>query len=127
MTATKRALAALELLLIFPAALFFGALFTRNLQPPHYEPARTAARVVAWYAARPGVGLWLLLIVLPLVALVTGCAALLRSWNEDDRFRAAARSARTAIREQLPAFVVAAATLTAGGILSAVALHALSD
>jgi hypothetical protein len=42
----KRAIAATELLLIFPAALFMMALFVRNLQPLQYEPARTAQRIV---------------------------------------------------------------------------------
>src|SRR5713101_1636702 len=36
-----------------------------------------------WNSARPHVGLWLLLIALPLVVLVTGCAVLL--WNDDAR------------------------------------------
>ena len=43
-----RALAATELALIFPAALFMTALFVRNLQPPQYEPAHTAERIVTW-------------------------------------------------------------------------------
>jgi len=66
--------ATLELLLIFPAVLFMTALFVRSVQPPQYEPAHTALRIVDWYAARTYVGLWLLLIALPIVVLVIGAS-----------------------------------------------------
>src|SRR5260370_37059491 len=36
MNVAKRVIAATELLLIFPAALFMMALFVRDLQPPQY-------------------------------------------------------------------------------------------
>ena len=39
MHALKRSIAALELLLIFPASLFMLALFLREVQPAPYEPA----------------------------------------------------------------------------------------
>jgi hypothetical protein len=38
MNTFKRAIAAAELLLVFPAVLFMTALFVRNLQPLQYEP-----------------------------------------------------------------------------------------
>jgi len=69
MQTLKRAIAATELILIVPAALFMTALFVRNLQPLQYEPAHTAQRIVMWYAARPHVGLWVFLIALPFVVL----------------------------------------------------------
>ena len=127
MNTTRRAIAATELLLIFPATLFMTALFVRNLQPQQYEPARTAQRIVAWYAGRPRVGLWVLLIALPMAVLVTGCATLWRSWNHDVELRQAARRTLDAIRAQLATVCVAAATLTAGGVLAMVALHLLAD
>jgi hypothetical protein len=127
MKIVKRAVAATELLLISPAVLFMAALFVRNLSPKQYEPALTAQRIVVWYAARPHFGLWVLLIALPFAVLVTGCAALLRSWNDDVELRQAARQALAAIRPHLPALFVAAATLTAGGVLAAVAVHVLTD
>jgi hypothetical protein len=46
---TRRWIAATELTLIFPAALFMTALFVRNLQPQQYEPAHTAQQIVMWY------------------------------------------------------------------------------
>ena len=108
-------------------ALFMTALFVRNLQPLQYEPAHTAQRIVMWYSARPHVGLWVFLIALPFVVLVTGCATLLRSWNDDVQLRQAAAQAFTALRAHLAMVFVAAATLTAGGVLAIVTLHVLTD
>jgi len=127
MNIMKRAIAATELLLIFPAALFMTALFVRNLQPLEYEPARTAERIVTWYSGRPHIGLWVLLIALPLAVLITGCGTLLRNWRDDVALRQAARQTLAAIRAHLAMLLVAGATLTAGGILAIVTLHVLTD
>ncbi|MBZ5590021.1 MAG: hypothetical protein LAO05_15815 [Acidobacteriia bacterium] len=127
MNTIKRTIAALEVLLIFPAVLFITSLFVRNLQPLQYEPAHTAQGIVMWYAARPHVGLWVLLIALPFAVLVIGCATLLRTWNDDAELRQAARQMVAAIRVHLATVVVAAATLTAGGVLAIVAVHSLTD
>jgi hypothetical protein len=127
MRTLQRTIAATELLLIFPAALFMSALFVRNLQPLQYEPAHTAQRIVMWYAVRPHIGLWVLLMALPFAVLVTGCATLLRSWNDDGELRHAARQTLAAFHAHLAILIVAAATLTAGGILAMVAVHSLTD
>ena len=127
MKTIRRAIAAAELLLIFPAVLFMTTLFVRNLQPQQYEPAHTAERIVTWYAVRPRVGLWVLLMALPLAVLITGCATLLRSWNGDVELRQAARQTLAAIHAHLATLIVAVATLTAGGVLAIVALHSLTD
>lgn len=124
---TKRAIAATELLLVFPAALFMLALFVRNLQPLQYEPARTAQRIVDWYAVRPRIGLWGLLIALPLAVLLTGCSTLLRNWSREPQLRQATGQTLAAIRPHLAMLLIAGATLTAGGILAMVALHVLTD
>ena len=126
-TSRHATLAAAELLLIFPAALFMISLFVRNLQPPQLEPARGASEIVAWYAARPRIGLWLLLFAFPLTVLVTGCATLFRKWSGEAELRQAARDTLAVIRPHLSTLLVAAATLTAGGVLAIVALHVLSD
>ena len=118
---TRRTIAAAELLLIFPAALFMAAVFLRNLLPLD-DPSNTAQQWVMWYSVRPWT-LWVLLIALPLVVLVTGCATLLRSWNADG----ALRRAFGAVRGHLAMLLVAAATLTAGGVLLIVALHMLAN
>ncbi len=123
----KRTVAATELLLIFPAALFMTALFVRNLQPRQYEPARSAQQIVMWYAARPHLGLWVLLIALPLAVLGTGCLTLLRAWREDPDLRQVARQTLAVVRAHLALLLIAATTLMAGGILAIVALHVVTD
>ncbi len=127
MKTIKPAVAAAEVLLIFPAALFMAALFVRELQPKQYEPAHSAQRVVDWYAARVHLGLWVMLIALPLIVLTTGSAALLRVWNSNDELRQATRQTMGAIRTHLATLFVAAATLAAFGFLAIVALHMLTD
>ena len=73
-----RSVAVLELLFVFPAVLFMTALFARSIQPLQYEPAHAAQRIVDWYAVRPHVGLWVLLIALPLAVVAIGSATLMR-------------------------------------------------
>jgi hypothetical protein len=85
MNTIHHALAAAELLLVVPAALF-----VRDIQPAHYEPARTAGRLVDWFSARPLVGLDVFLIALPFAVFVTGCTTLVRRWRRDPEFRRAA-------------------------------------
>ena len=127
MKALRRALATVELMLIFPAALFMSALFVRNLQPQQYEPARTAERIVVWYAARTHLGLWLFLIAFPLAVLVIGCVSLVRSWRADPALRTVALECAAAIRRHCAVLVVALATATSAGILGIVALHLITD
>ena len=111
----KRAIAATELLLILPAALFMTSLVVRTLQPLPSAPARIAEQIVQWYAGRQWT-LWILLIALPLAVLITGCASLMQG------------SARlAALREHPSTIVVAAATLTAGVFLVIVVLHMLAN
>jgi hypothetical protein len=127
MNTLKRAIAATELVLIFPAALFMTALFVRNLQPQQYEPAHTAQRIVTWYSVTPHIGLWLLLIALPFAVLVLGSGTLLRSWGAEPELRDATRRALAIIRGHLATLLIALATLVAGVILAIVALHVLTD
>jgi hypothetical protein len=126
-TTKKWTVATLELLLVFPATLFITALFVRNLQPQQYEPAHTAQQIVTWYASRPRIGLWGLLIALPLAVLATGCVALLSAWNRDSELRQATQDVLTAIRAHSAMLLVFVATLTSAGILAIVALHVLTD
>jgi hypothetical protein len=119
----RRMIAFVELALIFPAGLFMTALFLRAVQPLQFEPARTAARIVAWYSARMQVGLWLFLMAFPLAVLVTGCVTLVRAWNGDAELRQAARL----VRSHWATVLVALATMAAGCVLAIVALHAVSD
>jgi hypothetical protein len=122
-----RFIALAELLLIFPAVLFLGSLFARDVQPPGLEPAQTARRVVDWYAARPVLGLDVFLIALPFVAFIIGCATALRRWTIDAGLRGAALETLAAVRAHFATLLIAGATLAAGGILGIVALHVITD
>ncbi len=90
MDTNGRIIAATELVLIFPAALFMTAVVTRHLQPLQYEPAHTAQQIVTWYSVRYWT-LWVLLIGSPFAALLAGCVTLLRSWNRGPDPQQAAR------------------------------------
>ncbi|MBV8573020.1 MAG: hypothetical protein JO319_20550 [Acidobacteriaceae bacterium] len=124
---SKYTIASAEVLLVLPAALFMAALFLSNVQPEPYEPAHSAHQIVAWYAVRTYIGLWLFLIALPTVALLTGSATLLRRWSTDVELREATRQTCSALMPHLATAVIAAATLLAGVILAIVALHILTD
>jgi hypothetical protein len=127
MTTIKRIIAILELLLVFPAALFMTALFARNVQPAPYEPAQTARRLVEWFSARPFLGLDVFLIALPFTAFVIGCATVLLSWRRDAELRQSALEALAIVRRHLAAFLIVGSTLAAGAILSIVAMHLITD
>ena len=127
MNTTTRTVAAAELFLVFPAALFMTALFVRNIQPPQYEPAHTAQRLVDCFAARPFLGLDVSLIALPFAALIIGCATVMRRWHSDAELRQGVRQTFAVVRSQLATLLIAVATLMAGGILAIVALHVATD
>lgn len=121
-----RIIAAIHLVLLFPAALFMTALVLRSLQPLQYEPAHSAQQLVMWYAGRIWT-LWVLLLALPLAVLVTGCATLLRSWNRDSALPHTVRQSLAEVRAHVATLFVAVATLAAGGILAIVVLHMLAN
>jgi hypothetical protein len=127
MNSTKRILAMTEFLLVLPAMLFMTSLFVRNLQPQQYEPARSAGRLVEWYSARPILCLGIFLIALPLTVFMIGCITLLRSWRSDAKLRQASMETFAAVRANLAALAIAAATVVAAGILAVVALHVITD
>lgn len=126
MRTLTRVIAALELVLIFPAALFMIALVVRNLGPLQYEPAQTAQRIVMWYSTQMWT-LWVLLLALPFAVLVTGCGTLLRDWSRDVKLPNTARQSRAVIRAHPETLFVAATTLAAAGILVIVVLHMLAN
>ncbi|MGA8741260.1 MAG: hypothetical protein WB561_08750 [Terracidiphilus sp.] len=122
-----RFVAVLELLFVFPAVLFMTALFTRSIRPLRYEPAHAAQRIVDWYAVRPHVGLWVLLIALPLAVVVIGSATLMREWDRSQELREGIRRTIGFICSHASSVLIAGATAMAGGILAIVALHVLTD
>lgn len=128
MKSSKRAIAAAELVLLFPAALFMTSLFLREIQPQHFEPAHSANLIVNWYATGPvWFTLWMLLMAMPLAVFIMGAATLVRSWNSDADLRHASRQVLSTIRSHLATLLIAAATLTAGGVLMIIALHTITD
>jgi hypothetical protein len=121
-----RVIAAMELVLIFPAVLFMTALVLRNLLPLQYEPARSAQQLVMWYAGRIWT-LWFLLLGLPLIVLVSGCAELLRSYNSDIVLPLTSQKSLAMVRAHLSSLFIAATTLMAGVILAIVISHVLAN
>jgi hypothetical protein len=98
----------MELVLLFPAALFMTAVIVRNFQPLQYEPAHTAQMIVTWYAGRVWT-LWVLLIGLPFTALVIGCVTLVWNWAD--------RQQSSKVHLQPANLIIAAATLAEKVIL----------
>jgi hypothetical protein len=127
MKTAKRFVALTELFLLFPGVLFMAALFMRNVQPSQYEPARTAGRVVDWFSARPFLGLGIFLVMLPFVALLLGCATIVRNLWRDATLRQATLEMFALVRAHLATLVIAAASLVAAGILFIVGLHVITD
>jgi hypothetical protein len=122
-----RLVAAIQLALIFPAALFMTAVFVGTGGPPQYDLAHVAQRLVMWYSARMWT-LWLLLLAFPFAVLVTGCVTLLRNWNRDVELPHAARQTlATMIPAPLATFFVAGTTLTSAAILAIVVVHMLAN
>ena len=117
-----RIIAALELALIFPAALFMAALVVRSSGPLGYEPAHSAQQLVMWYAGRMWT-LWVLLLALPFAVLLIGCVTLYR----DAELLHSARQSLSMLRGQLATLLVAGTTLAAMGILAIVILHMLAN
>jgi hypothetical protein len=114
-------IAALATGLVLPAVLFVGALFARQVPPPHAQPARSADRIVRWYSDHPQLGLWVLLLLLPMTAFVLGSAALLRTWAENPMLRYYTWRAITSVPEHYPAFLLAIATMASAGVLAMMA------
>jgi hypothetical protein len=119
-----RFIAAMQLALILPAALFMKAVLVAVGNAPQYDLAHVAQRIVMWYSARTWT-LWLLLLGLPFAVLVTGCATLLRRWNHDVELPHSARLAM--IPAPLATLFVAGTTLLSAGILAIVVLHMLAN
>jgi ABC-type Fe3+ transport system permease subunit len=127
MKTIQRSLAALELLLVFPAVLFMMSLVVRSIQPQQFEPAHTAQRIVDWYASSTHIGLWLLLIALPLTVLLLGAITLLREWRKNTDLRTSALQALALVRAHFATLLIACTTATAFGILAIVAMHMMTD
>jgi hypothetical protein len=127
MKTIPRLLAAIELMLVFPAVLFMASLFARSIEPVQYQPAHIAQQIVDWYAARPHLGLWILLIAFPMIVLATGMAWLAREWRRDQYFRSPMITLLALCRSEGSALLVAVSTSMAAIILAIVAFHMITN
>lgn len=112
-----RLVAATQLALILPAALFLTAVLVGLGDPPQYELANVAHRIGGWYTARSWT-LPVLLLVLPFATMIGGCATLLYRWRGDDE-----RSSLAMIPAPIATLLIAWATLSSAAIIAIVILH----
>ena len=127
MSLTNDVIAIWALALVCPAVLFVAALCLRQVPPPHAEPARTAERIVRWYAAHPQLALWVLLVLLPLSAFILGSAGLLRTWADNPQLRDYAWRAVAAIPAHWPAVSIGVATVLSAGLLTMITAHLMRE
>ena len=123
MSLTNDVIAAWALALVGPAVLFVAALLIRQVPPPESQPARTADRIVKWYAAHPQFALWVLLLLLPISTFLLGSAALMRTWGDNPKLQYYTWRALTEIPEHWPALSIGGATLLAAGVLAMITTH----
>ena len=123
MSLTNDVIAAWALALVGPAVLFVAALLIRQVPPPEAQLARTADRIVKWYAAHPQFALWVLLFLLPISAFILGSAALMRTWDNNPQLQYYTWRALAEIPEHWPALSIGGATLLAAGVLAMLTGH----
>jgi len=116
----------MQLVLIIPAALFMTAVLVTAGDTPKYDLARLAQRIDIWYSGRIWT-LWLLLLALPCIVLIAGCATLLATWKHDvEVLHSSGRSLAT-IQAPLATLGVVGTTFASAAILAIVMLHMLAN
>jgi hypothetical protein len=123
MSLTNDVIAAWALALLCPALVFLAALYLRQLPRLESEPARTADRIVTWFAAHPQFGLWGVLVLFPLSAFILGSGALVRTWGDNPQLREYAWRALWAIPAHWPAVSIGGATLLSAAVLLMITGH----
>src|SRR5262245_15823386 len=123
MSLTNDVIAAWALALVCPAVLFVAALLVRQVHPTESQPARTADRIVKWYAAHPQFALWVLLLILPLFTFLLGSTTLMRTWDNNPRLQYYTWRALAELPEHWPALSIGGATLLAAGVLAMITGH----
>src|SRR5262245_8186217 len=111
MALTNDVIAVCTFALVGPAILFVTALSLRQAPRLGSKSARTAERIVKWYAAHPQFSLWVLFLLLPFSALVLGVGALLRTWDDNPKLRYWVSRALEEIPKHWPAWSIGGATL----------------
>lgn len=123
MSLTNDVIAAWALALVGPAVLFVVALLVRQVPPPESQPARTADRIVKWYAAHPQFALWVLLLLLPMSTFLLGSTTLMRTWDNNPRLQYYTWRTLAEMPEHWPALSIGVATLLAAGVLAMITGH----
>jgi hypothetical protein len=123
MSLTNDVIAFSAFALVAPAVLFLAALLLRQVRRRESGPARTADRIVRWYAAHPQFALWVLFLLMPLSAFVLGMAALLRTWGDNPQLQYWAGRVLEEIPEHWPALTVGGATLLSMALLVMITAH----
>jgi hypothetical protein len=126
MSLTNDVIAVWAFALVGPAVLFVAALFLRQIPPAHREPARSADRIVSWFAAHPQLSLWVLLLMLPFGAFVLGSVALVRTWADNPQLQYYTWRALAEIPEHWPAMSIGGATFLAAAVLVTMTAHLFS-
>ena len=123
MALTNDIVAAWTLVAVSPSVLFVAALFLRQSLRPGTPPARSADRIVKWYAAHPQFALWVLLLLLPMSTFLLGSTTLMRTWDNNPRLQYYTWRTLAEMPEHWPALSIGVATLLAAGVLAMITGH----
>ena len=127
MALTNDIVAAWTLVAVSPSVLFVAALFVRQVLRPAAPVARSADRIVKWYATHPQLALWVLMLLLPTSAFVLGSAALMRTWANNFELRYYTWRALIEIPEHWQAFTIGGVTVISAALLMMVTTHLFRD
>ncbi len=117
-----------EWLMVLPGTVLLAASALRMVQPRQYEPARTSWMIFEWTVTHVSrLGAATLFVGMPGIVVAVGCAALLRSWRQDQALRHDAATTFATLRRHFAAVLLAAAVLFAGAILAVVTVHVVTD
>lgn len=126
MELSNNVVAGWALALLGPAVLFIAALALRQVPPSDSQPARTADRIVRWYAAHPQLALWVLLLLLPFTAFVLGSTTLMQTWFTNPELRRFTWRLLSQIQEHWPTVSIVGATGVAFALLVMVTAHLMA-
>jgi hypothetical protein len=122
------ALAVTQCLIVLPAVFALGVSAVRLVQPLQHEPAHTSRVIFDWMSrhldSRAAATIFL---VFPGIALATGSAALLRSWQRDDLLRWDTLALLAVLRRNWHMLLLMAGMAAGGTILMAALLHMITD
>ena len=117
-----------EWVMVLPAAVFLAAAALRLLQPRQFEPAHTSWIIFDWTTTHISrLGAAMLFLVMPGMVVFAGCAALVRSWRENQTLRQDAALGLSIFRRHLAIGLLTTATLLAAAIFLFAVAHLVTD